>query len=66
MLTEKQIQDISNDVTLVNDLSDDDLVEFCNIANQRYRAGSPIITDENYDFISVSYTHLTLPTIYSV
>ena len=33
MLTEKQIQDISNDVTLVNDLSDDDLVEFCNIAN---------------------------------
>ena len=38
MLTEKQIQDISNDVTLVNDLSDDDLVEFCNIANQRYRA----------------------------
>ena len=47
MLTEKQIQDISDQTTLVSDLSDDHLVEFCKIANQRYRAGIPIITDEN-------------------
>ena len=53
MLTEKQIQDISDQITLVSDLSDDHLVEFCKIANQRYRAGIPI---------AVSYTHLTLPT----
>ena len=61
MLTEKQIQDISNDITLVSDLSDDNLVEFCKIANQRYRAGTPIITDENYDFIFISELAIRLP-----
>ena len=61
MLTEKKIQEISDDITLVSDLSDDNLVEFCQIANQRYRAGSPIITDENYDFIFISELTKRLP-----
>ena len=53
MLTEKQIQDISAEISLVSDLSDDHLLEFCMIANQRYRSGSPIVSDENYDFIFI-------------
>ena len=53
MLTEKQIQDIAAEIILVSDLSDEDLLEFCIIANQRYRSGSPIVTDENYDFIFI-------------
>ena len=56
MLTEKQIQDISAEISLVSDLSDDLLLEFCMIANQRYRSGSPIVSDENYDFIFHSRT----------
>jgi DNA ligase (NAD+) len=36
---------------LISDLTDDDLLEFCQIANQRYRDGSPIISDEDYDFV---------------
>jgi hypothetical protein len=37
MLSEKKIQEISNENFLVSDLLDDELIEFCMIANQRYR-----------------------------
>ena len=51
MLTKIQIQDITNQRILISDLTDDDLLEFCKIANQKYRDGNPIISDEDYDFI---------------
>ena len=51
MLTNIKIQDIANQKVLTSDLTDADLLEFCNIANQRYRDGNPIISDEHYDFI---------------
>ena len=51
MLTNIQIQDITNQKILISDLTDEDLLEFCKFANQRYRDGSPIISDEDYDFI---------------
>ena len=51
MLTKIQIQDITNQRILISDLTDEDLLEFCKFANQRYRDGSPIISDEDYDFI---------------
>jgi len=51
MLTIIQIQDITNQRTLISDLTDAELLEFCKIANQRYRDGDPIISDEDYDFI---------------
>ena len=54
MLTEKKIQDISSKIILVSDLSDDDLLEYCMIANDRYRIDNPIITDKDYDFIFIS------------
>ena len=61
MLTEKQIQDIAAQITLVSELSDDNLIEFCLFANQKYRSGSPIITDENYDFIFISELAKRIP-----
>ena len=51
MLTKIQIQDITNQRIMISDLTDDDLLEFCKIANQKYRDGNPIISDEDYDFI---------------
>ena len=41
MLTKKQIQNIANETTLVSDLSDSDLLEFCILANDSYRSWKP-------------------------
>jgi len=62
MLTKKQIQDIANENTLVSDLSDFDLLEFCILANEGYRSGNPIVTDENYDFIFIPELKKRLPS----
>ena len=51
MLTNIKIQDIADQKILISDLTDADLLEFCKIANQRYRGGNPIISDEDYDFV---------------
>ena len=61
MLTNIQIQDITNQRILISDLTDEDLLEFCKFANQRYRDGSPIISDEDYDFIYVLELSKRLP-----
>ena len=61
MLTKKQIQNIANESRLASDLSDLDLLEFCILANDSYRSGSPIITDENYDFIFIPELQKRLP-----
>ena len=61
MLTEKQVQDIVDENLLVSDLSDSDLLEFCILANESYRSGSPIVTDENYDFIFIPELQKRLP-----
>ena len=41
---------ISNDL-LVGDLSDEQIIEFCEYANKKYRSGFPVVSDEDYDFI---------------
>jgi DNA ligase (NAD+) len=61
MLTKIQIQDIANQKLLISDLTDTDLLEFCKIANQRYRDGSSIISDEDYDFIFIPELSKRLP-----
>ena len=61
MLTSRQIKDIANQKILIGNLSDFELIEFCSIANQRYRNGSPIISDENYDFIFISELAKRIP-----
>jgi len=61
MLTKKQILNIANEATLVINISDSDLLEFCILANESYRSGSPIVTDENYDFIFIPELQKRLP-----
>ena len=61
MLTEKQVQDIVDENLLVSDLSDSDLLEFCILANDSYRSGSPIVSDESYDFIFIPELQKRLP-----
>lgn len=61
MLTEKQVQDIVDENLLVSDMSDSDLLEFCILANDSYRSGSPIVSDENYDFIFILELQKRLP-----
>ena len=61
MLTKKQIKHISDENLLVSDLSDSDLLEFCILANEKYRSGMPLIADENYDFIFIPELQKRLP-----
>ena len=61
MLSNQIVKDIASQISLVSDLSDDVLIEFCIIANQRYRIGNPIISDENYDFIFLHELAKRLP-----
>ncbi|MDA9357388.1 helix-hairpin-helix domain-containing protein [Candidatus Thioglobus sp.] len=61
MLTNSQLLDIANQKLLIGDLTDNELLEFCRVANERYRNGSPIISDENYDFIFIPELVKRLP-----
>ena len=61
MLTNLELQNIANQKTLISDLSNAELIEFCTIANSSYRRGKPIISDENYDFIFISELAKRLP-----
>ena len=61
MLSNADVKLIANQIILVDSLSDADLLEFCSIANKKYRAGQPIITDENYDFIFISELSNRMP-----
>jgi DNA ligase (NAD+) len=42
-------------------LSDEDLAQFCQTANLAYRAGEPIVTDKDYDFIYLAALKERLP-----
>jgi len=61
MLTNSQLLDIANQKLLIGELTDNELLEFCRVANERYRNGSPIISDENYDFIFIPELAKRLP-----
>ena len=51
MLTDQKIQNIAKQSLLLDDLSDDEMAEFCTVANQCYRDGKPIVSDQDYDFV---------------
>jgi DNA ligase (NAD+) len=53
MLSKNKIQKIIDQEFLVEDLTDLEIKEFCQIANDYYRSGNPIILDEDYDFIYI-------------
>ena len=46
---------------LLDDLSDNDLALFCEQANLAYRAGNPIISDQDYDFVYLPALKQRLP-----
>jgi len=62
MLSTKKIQEIASQQLLIQDISDSDLLEFCKVANESYRSGNPIISDENYDFIFIPELAKRLPS----
>ena len=51
MLSKSKVEKIASQSILVEDLSDDELADFCVIANQSYRDGKPIVSDQDYDFV---------------
>lgn len=60
-LTQQKISKIQEKEILVNDLDNQELGEFCEFANTCYRAGNPIISDEDYDFIFLKALKNRLP-----
>ena len=61
MLSKKTVQKIANQDILISDLSDDELAEFCIIANQMYRDGESIVSDQDYDFVFLAGLAKRLP-----
>jgi DNA ligase (NAD+) len=55
------INQIIQQEILTDDLSDDDLADFCQTANLAYRSGNPIISDQDYDFIYLPALKQRLP-----
>lgn len=55
------IDQIIQQKILLDDLSDDDLSDFCQAANLAYRSGKAIISDQDYDFIYLSALKQRLP-----
>ncbi|SFV87434.1 DNA ligase [hydrothermal vent metagenome] len=55
------INQIIQQEILLDDLSDEDLAQFCQAANLAYRSGNPIISDKDYDFIYLSALKERLP-----
>jgi len=51
ILSNNQIKLISEKKILIKDLTNNELSEFCEYANQEYRRGYPIISDQDYDFL---------------
>ena len=47
----KLVNDILTNKLTPSDLSISELSEFCQYANEKYRSGEPIISDQDYDFI---------------
>lgn len=53
-------QIIQQEISL-DDLSDEDLAQFCQTANLAYRAGEPMISDKDYDFVYLVALKQRLP-----
>ena len=60
-LSPEKIEKIINQGILVNELSDAELSAFCEAANLAYRAGQPLISDQDYDFVYLAALKQRLP-----
>jgi DNA ligase (NAD+) len=61
MLSKKKVKEIAKQNVLIDALSNEELAEFCIIANQMYRDGKSIISDQDYDFIFLTALAKRLP-----
>lgn len=57
----KKLKKISKQQILLTDLTDTELARFCEIANEKYRSGNPIISDSDYDFVFLAELKKRLP-----
>jgi len=60
-ITQSLIEKILTGQILPNELNSSELLEFCQYANKKYRAGNPIISDADYDFLFVKELKLRNP-----
>jgi len=60
-LSHELITKIINHEILISEISNRDLGDFCEYANSKYRVGSPIISDQDYDFIFLKELKLRNP-----
>ncbi len=60
-LSQTTVQKIAQQEILLSDLSNQELVEFCQIANLAYRTGESIVSDQDYDFIYLAELKKRLP-----
>jgi DNA ligase (NAD+) len=60
-LSEGLIKQIIQQKVSLDEIADADLAEFCQQANTAYRAGNPIISDQDYDFIYLAELKKRLP-----
>ena len=61
MLSDEKVKLIISQSILAGSLSNAELIDFCQIANKKYRSGAPIINDEEYDFVFISELKKRLP-----
>jgi len=60
-LSKKKLSQLISKDIVVTDLSDSELSYFCEFANQEYRKGTPIISDEDYDFLYLKELRVRAP-----
>jgi len=65
-LSSNKINNILNQEIFLDELSNEELSDFCILANEHYRNGSPIISDQDYDFIFFKELKKRLPDHYLV
>jgi len=65
-LSKNRIKEIVDYQVPPGELSDEELAAFCILANDKYRSGFPIVTDQDYDFLFISELKKRLPNHYLI
>ena len=60
-LSNNRIKEIIEYQIPPSELSDEELSDFCILANDKYRSGFPIVSDQDYDFLFISELKNRLP-----
>ena len=61
MLSEERLKGIVSKKVLLKNIDNNELIEFCTIANKFYRSGRPIISDSDYDFLFLAELKSRIP-----